>query len=279
MSIEKVSSNKMHGGWQHVYQHEAKTVQCPMTFGLYLPPQAESEKVPALVWLSGLTCTEQNFVTKAGAQRVAAELGIAIIAPDTSPRGEGIPDDEAYDMGQGAGFYLNATQAPWSSHFQMYDYITSELPQVLLQNFPLNGQFSISGHSMGGHGALSIYLKNSSSYQSCSAFSPIVAPSGVPWGKKAFTQYLGEDQARWAEYDACELIKAGFTSNTRILIDQGSADDFLQEQLRPELFKRACELAGQPLELNIREGYDHSYYFMASYIEAHLRFHRAFLQG
>ena len=277
MSVEKISSNKMHGGWQHVYRHEAETVNCPMTFGLYLPPQAEHVNVPALVWLSGLTCTEQNFVTKAGAQRIASELGIAIIAPDTSPRGEGVADDEAYDMGQGAGFYLNSTQAPWSSHFQMYDYIAEELPKVMLENFPLNGQFSISGHSMGGHGALTIYLKNISRYQSCSAFSPIVAPGQVPWGRKAFCAYLGGDELAWAQYDATELVKSGHVSDIPILIEQGGADDFLEEQLRPEIFRAACEGAGQPLELNIREGYDHSYYFMASFIAAHLRFHAGYL--
>lgn len=279
MSLETVSSNKMHGGWQHVVTHDANTVNCPMTFGIFLPPQAEQGKVPALLWLSGLTCTDQNFVTKAGAQRVAAELGIAIIAPDTSPRGEGVADDEAYDMGQGAGFYLNSSQAPWSSHFQMYDYITQELPDVLLNNFPLDGRFSISGHSMGGHGALTIYLKNTTKYQSCSAFSPIVAPSQVPWGQKAFTGYLGDDQSSWAEYDATELVKSGHTSGTPILIEQGGADDFLEEQLKPEIFKAACQAAGQPLTLNIRDGYDHSYYFMASYIEAHLRFHHQYLGG
>jgi S-formylglutathione hydrolase len=277
MNIEKISSNKMHGGWQDVYQHAAKTVNCPMRFGIFLPPQAQQMEVPALIWLSGLTCTEQNFISKAGAQRVAAELGMAIIAPDTSPRGEDVPDDEAYDMGQGAGFYLNATQAPWSDHFQMYDYICTELPQVLLQNFPLNGQFSISGHSMGGHGALSIYLKNLENYKSCSAFSPIVAPSQVPWGQKVFTEYLGEDRSAWAGYDATELLNSGCAGETPILIDQGSADDFLKEQLRPDLFESACLAAGQPLELNIREGYDHSYYFIASFIESHVRFHYACL--
>jgi S-formylglutathione hydrolase len=277
MNIKKLSSNKMHGGWQDVYQHAATSVNCPMTFGVFLPPQARQVEVPALIWLSGLTCTEQNFISKAGAQRVAAELGMAIIAPDTSPRGEGVPDDEAYDMGQGAGFYLNATRAPWSSHYQMYDYIRRELPQVLLQNFPLNGQFSISGHSMGGHGALSIYLKSREYYKSCSAFSPIVAPSQVPWGQKVFAEYLGEDRSSWAEYDATELLDSACAGEISILIDQGSADDFLVQQLRPELFERACLASGQPLELNIREGYDHSYYFIASFIESHVRFHYAHL--
>jgi S-formylglutathione hydrolase len=277
MNLEQLSSTKIHGGWQQVYRHDAETVNCPMNFGVFLPPQAQKRKVPALIWLSGLTCTEQNFITKAGAQRVAAELGMAIIVPDTSPRGEAVADEDAYDIGQGAGFYLNATQPPWSAHFQMYDYICAELPGILLENFSLNGVFSISGHSMGGHGALSIYLKNPSSYQSCSAFSPIVAPTQVAWGQKIFTEYLGENQALWAEYDATQLIKSGAGSQTPILIDQGSADDFLQTQLRPELFEQACKEAGQLLELNMHEGYDHSYYFIASYIEAHLRFHWAFL--
>ena len=277
--MDQVSTNKMHGGWQNVYQHEAKTVQCPMSFGVFLPPQSKNDKVPALIWLSGLTCTEQNFVTKAGAQRMAAELGMAIIAPDTSPRGEGVADDEAYDLGQGAGFYINATQAPWSRHFQMDDYITEELPELLMKNFPLNGQFSISGHSMGGHGALSLYLKDSSRYQSCSAFSPIIAPSQVPWGQKIFTEYLGEDESNWTQHDATALIEAGRGTGRTILIDQGGADDFLETQLKPEIFKQACAKADQPLELNIREGYDHSYFFIASFIESHLRFHGQYLQA
>ena len=277
MNLEQISSTKIFGGWQQVYQHDAESLSCAMKFAVFLPPQAQHHKVPALIWLSGLTCTEQNFISKAGAQRVAAEIGMAIIVPDTSPRGENVPDEDAYDIGQGAGFYLNATQAPWSANFKMYDYICVELPPVLLEKFPLNGLFSISGHSMGGHGALSIYLKNPSDYRSCSAFAPIVAPAQVPWGQKVFTEYLGEDRALWAGYDATQLIKSGAGSQTPILIDQGTADDFLQTQLRPELFEQACKEAGQPLELNMREGYDHSYYFIASYIEAHLRFHWNYL--
>jgi S-formylglutathione hydrolase len=249
-----------------------------MRFAIYLPPQAEHGKVPVLYWLSGLTCTDENFATKAGAQRVAAELGMAIVMPDTSPRGLNLPgEDDAYDFGSGAGFYLNATQAPWAGHYNMYDYVVTELPEQVNANFAVDGErVSISGHSMGGHGALTIALKNPDRYRSVSAFSPIVAPSQVPWGQKAFTGYLGDDKEAWQQYDATELVRQRQLSG-EILIDQGGADDFLAEQLQPNLFEAACKEAGQKLTLRLQPGYDHSYFFIASFIEEHLRFHASSL--
>jgi len=258
--------------------HESIACGCPMRFGIYLPPQAKQGNVPVLYWLSGLTCTDENFATKAGAQRVAAELGIAIVMPDTSPRGLNLPgEDESYDFGSGAGFYLNATQAPWAGHYNMYDYVVTELPALINEHFPVAGErVSISGHSMGGHGALTIALKNADVYRSVSAFAPIVAPTRCPWGTKALAGYLGTNQSSWAEYDATELVQANQFNGT-ILIDQGEADDFLQEQLQPERFADACRVAGQALELRMQPGYDHSYFFIASFIEDHLRFHAAAL--
>lgn len=268
--LTQVSSQTSFGGVQSVHTHQSALQQCTMQFGVYLPPQAKTEKVPCLLWLSGLTCTEQNFVTKAGAQRAAAELGMAIICPDTSPRGDDVADDEAYDLGKGAGFYLTATEAPWSAHFKMDAYILDELMPQVESAFPVNGKWSISGHSMGGHGALTMYLKNSERFRSCSAFSPIVAPSEVPWGQKALTAYLGEKSAAWDEHDASVLVKKSPTK-TKILIDQGLDDQFLAEQLQPEIFEKACEAAGQPCKVRRQEGYDHSYYFIASFVEDHLR--------
>jgi len=249
-----------------------------MRFGIYLPPQAKAGKVPVLYWLSGLTCTDENFATKAGAQRVAAELGIAIVMPDTSPRGLDLPgENDSYDFGSGAGFYLNATQAPWAGHYNMYDYVVDELPALVNEHFPVDGQrTSISGHSMGGHGALTIALKNPDRYRSVSAFAPIAAPTQCPWGEKALMGYLGADRAGWLQYDATELVKTAQLPG-EILIDQGGADDFLQEQLKPELFEQACRASGQRLLLRLQPGYDHSYFFIASFIEEHLRFHGAAL--
>jgi len=248
-----------------------------MRFAVFTPPEAQHGPgpFPVLYWLSGLTCTEENFIAKAGAQRVAAELGLVIVAPDTSPRGEGVPDDPngAYDFGLGAGFYLDATEALWSKHYNMYAYITAELPKLIEQEFPVDpARAGIFGHSMGGHGALTIHLKNPDKFKTCSAFAPIVAPSQVPWGKKAFSNYLGSDEKAWAAYDATALV-AQSPSAAEILIDQGTADQFLEEQLRPELFAAACQKAGQELTLRMQDGYDHSYYFIAIFMEDHLRWH------
>ena len=245
-----------------------------MTFGIYLPPQAETKPCPVLYWLSGLTCTEQNFVTKAGAQAYAAKYGIAIVAPDTSPRGCNIPgEDDDWDFGSGAGFYVNATQAPWSQHYRMYDYVVSELPTLVREQFPIDAsRQGIFGHSMGGHGALIVALKNPGMFRSVSAFAPIVAPSQVPWGQKAFCNYLGENLLDWEAYDASVLVKH---TDTRlpILIDQGEADPFLTEQLRPELFDVACAAVDYPLQLRLHPHYDHSYFFIASLMEDHIRHH------
>lgn len=274
--MERLERHAVFAGWQEVYKHQATTLKCAMNFSIYIPPHATGEKLPVLYWLSGLTCNEQNFITKAGAQKYAAQHKIILVAPDSSPRGEGVADDAAYDLGQGAGFYLNATEAPWAEHYQMYDYIVDELPALIDANFPSNGQQSIMGHSMGGHGALLIGLRNPERYQSISAFAPIVAPTQVPWGKKAFTAYLGTDETLWKAYDAVELVQASQVQ-LPILIDQGGADNFLAEQLKPELFVQACNDRDYPLTLNIQEGYDHSYYFIASFIEQHIRFHANFL--
>lgn len=274
--MERLERHAVFAGWQEVYKHQATTLKCAMNFSIYIPPHATGEKLPVLYWLSGLTCNEQNFITKAGAQKYAAQHKIILVAPDSSPRGEGVADDAAYDLGQGAGFYLNATEAPWAEHYQMYDYIVDELPALIDANFPSNGQQSIMGHSMGGHGALLIGLRNPERYQSISAFAPIVAPTQVPWGKKAFTAYLGTDETLWKAYDAVELVQASQVQ-LPILIDQGGADNFLAEQLKPELFVQACNNRDYPLTLNIQEGYDHSYYFIASFIEQHIHFHANFL--
>ncbi|GLX85364.1 S-formylglutathione hydrolase [Thalassotalea loyana] len=275
--LEKLSENKVFGGLHQQYSHQSSTNNCQMRFAVYLPPGAsEAHNVPVLYWLSGLTCTDENFMQKAGAFKVASELGIAIVAPDTSPRGEGVADDEHYDLGQGAGFYVNATQAPWAEHFNMYDYVTSELPSLIERHFPVNQNKSISGHSMGGHGALMIGLRNNTRYQSISAFSPIVNPIKCPWGIKAFTAYLGDSQQDWFAYDTCELLKSA-TVSTPILIDQGDADQFLAEQLNTQTFiDIAAQLEGD-ITVRMQEGYDHSYYFIASFIEEHLGFHAKYL--
>lgn len=274
--MERLERHASFGGWQEVYKHESEVLKCSMNFSIYIPPFDDNEKLPVIYWLSGLTCNEQNFITKAGAQKYAAEHKVIIVAPDTSPRGEDIPDDEGYDLGQGAGFYVNATKEPWSKNYRMYDYIVDELRALINQNFPTNKVQSIMGHSAGGHGALVIGLRNPDIYKSISAFSPIVAPSQVPWGKKAFTTYLGEDQALWSNYDAVELIKSS-SLKTPILVDQGTEDSFLKEQLKPELLGNVCRDKDYAITLNMRAGYDHSYYFIASFIEEHVRFHLNYL--
>lgn len=273
MTVENISVNKSFGGWHKQYSHHSKTLNCAMRFAIYLPPQSSNgKKVPVLYWLSGLTCTDENFMQKAGAQRMAAELGIAIVAPDTSPRGDDVADDAGYDLGKGAGFYVNATQAPWNRHYRMYDYVVNELPELIESMFPVSDKRSIAGHSMGGHGALVIAMRNPQAYQSVSAFSPITNPVNCPWGKKAFTAYLGRDTTTWAEYDASLLMRQA-TEFVPALVDQGEADDFLIEQLKPEVLEAAANVSGYPLTLNMQEGFDHSYYFIASFIENHLRFH------
>lgn len=273
MSIENLSSNKSFGGWHKQYSHVSTTLNCTMRFAIFLPPQASTgAKVPVLYWLSGLTCSDENFMQKAGAQRLAAELGMAIVAPDTSPRGEGVANDDSYDLGQGAGFYVNATQAPWNRHYQMYDYVVKELPELIESMFPVSNKRAIAGHSMGGHGALMIALRNPDRYQSVSAFSPINNPVNCPWGQKAFTAYLGKDTSTWRQYDASLLMREA-TQHVPALVDQGEADDFLAEQLQPEVLAAAARTNNYPLELRSHEGYDHSYYFIASFIEDHLRFH------
>lgn len=277
MNIENLSVNKSFGGWHKQYKHYAKTVNCDMRFAIYLPPQASNGvKVPVLYWLSGLTCTDENFMQKSGAQSIAAELGIAIVAPDTSPRGKNVANDDGYDLGQGAGFYVNATQSPWDRHFQMYDYIVKELPDVIEANFPVSNIRSIAGHSMGGHGALTIAMLNPDRYQSMSAFSPISNPINCSWGQKAFTAYLGKDKSIWNNYDSTELIKNA-EQFIPARVDQGLADDFLSEQLKPEQLVAAAKLNNYPLEMYLHEGYDHSYYFIASFIEEQLRFHSHYL--
>jgi len=272
--MKTISEQKCFDGVQGVYEHESETCQCPMRFGVFVPPQARDGAAPALTFLSGLTCTEENFVVKAGAQRIAAELGIIIVAADTSPRGDDVPDAEGeYDMGKGAGFYVDATEEPWARHYQMHSYVARELPRLIGENFPVDpARLGIFGHSMGGHGALTIHLKHPALYRSVSAFAPIVAPSQVPWGNKAFGHYLGNKAEEWAAYDAVTLVHKQ-PSDAHILIDQGDADGFLQEQLRPELFRDACERAGQPLTLRMQPNYDHSYFFIATFIEDHLRWH------
>ncbi|MDO6763313.1 S-formylglutathione hydrolase [Agarivorans sp. 1_MG-2023] len=271
--IELISENKSFGGWHKRYSHHASSLNGVATFAIYLPPQASANQpVPVLYWLSGLTCSDENFMQKAGAQRLAAELGIAIVAPDTSPRGNDVADDSGYDLGQGAGFYLNANQAPWSSHYQMYDYIVKELPALIESRFPVSNKRAISGHSMGGHGALTIALRNPQRYSSVSAFSPICNPSAVPWGQKAFKAYLGQDRQHWEQYDASLLMRKA-SQYVPALIDQGEADQFLLEQLKPEALIAAAKQSKYPLKVNMHAGYDHSYFFIASFIESHLAFH------
>ena len=270
--MQRIESHACHGGRQEVWSHPSAVLDCEMRFGIYLPPHAQRHACPVLYWLSGLTCSEQNFIVKAGAQRYAAEHGVILVAPDTSPRGEGVADAEGYDLGLGAGFYVNATQAPWSRHYRMYDYVVDELPALIDAHFPTTTARAISGHSMGGHGALMIALKNPGRYRSVSAFAPIVAPSQVPWGEKAFAAYLGDDRETWQAWDASALVReAG--ERMPLLVDQGDADEFLATQLKPELLQAACEQAGHPLRLRLQPGYDHSYYFIASFIGEHIAYH------
>ncbi len=278
MRIETLSETSCYGGKIGFYRHASRTNNCDMRFSVFVPPQAASGKVPVLTFLSGLTCSEENFMVKSGAQRVAAELGLMLVSPDTSPRGENVADDpdKDYDFGLGAGFYVNATQAPWSQHYQMYDYVTQELQQIVFGNFPGDAKrHGLTGHSMGGHGALVIGLRNPGMFKSLSAFAPICTTLGSPWGRKAMRNYLGDDTATWAPYDACEVARNVADAGTydRILVDQGKADPYLEEQLRPELLQAACNDSGLPLELRIHEGYDHGYYFISTFIEDHLNFH------
>lgn len=277
--MERIEHHASFGGRQEVWRHASSTLGCDMRLGVYLPPAAlAGQPCPVVVWLSGLTCTEQNFITKAGAQAHAARLGLIVVAPDTSPRGDGVANDPGYDLGQGAGFYLNATQAPWTPHFRMEDYVVDELPAAVAQHFPTNGRQSICGHSMGGHGALTLALRHPGRYASVSAFSPIVAPSQVPWGQKALRAYLGDDPAAWAAHDTVALV-AHATERLPLLVDQGEDDEFLATQLRPELLEAACAAAGHPLTLRRHAGYDHSYYFIASFIGEHLAHHAQALRA
>ncbi len=281
IGLETINEYACFGGKQGFYRHTSAETKTPMRFAVFTPPQATKGKVPIVWFLAGLTCTEENFTVKAGAQRVAAELGLMLVAPDTSPRGEGVPGDpdNSYDFGLGAGFYLDATQAPWSTHYRMYSYITRELPDVIAKHFPANMQRQgIAGHSMGGHGALTIALKNPKQYSSVSAFAPIVAPSQVPWGQKALGRYLGEDRAAWRAYDTVALIEDGHRV-PKMLIDQGDADKFLKEQLQPERLADVCKAKGIECQLRLQPGYDHSYYFIASFVEDHLRWHAAALKA
>ncbi|MFN3199014.1 MAG: S-formylglutathione hydrolase [Bradymonadia bacterium] len=270
--MKRLSSTASFGGRQEVWQHDSETLGVPMKFGIYLPQQVAKGPRPMLTYLSGLTCTEQNVITKGGFQQECSTYGVVMLTPDTSPRGEQVPDDEAWDLGQGAGFYLNATQAPWSTHYKMYDYVLEELPALVRAHFPVSDREGITGHSMGGHGALVLALRNPGRYTSVSAFAPIVAPSQVHWGRKAFTQYLGDDRERWKAYDATDLV-AHAEERLPILIDQGLADGFLDEQLQPQRFAEACQAAGHPLNLRLHEGYDHSYYFIATFAGEHVIHH------
>ena len=283
--VEEIGSNLSFGGQQLRYRHHSNILNCDMTFSIYLPPQAKQAPVPVLYWLSGLTCSDENFVTKAGAQQHAAEYGIAIVCPDTSPRGEGVPDDEegSYDFGLGAGFYVNATEEPWATHYQMYDYVVEELPALINAEFPVDGsKVAISGHSMGGHGALTVALKNPERYCSVSAFSPICSPINCPWGQKALSNYIGdESQGHWNSQDTVELVKTAddqLKQSMPVLVDQGDADNFLAEQLNTQLLIDTAEQVGFPMQIRFQSGYDHSYFFIASLIGEHIRFHSNYLR-
>jgi len=278
--MEQIGANKCFGGRQLRYRHTSKVLACDMTFSIFLPPQVESANVPVVYWLSGLTCSDENFVAKAGAQRYAAQLGLAIVAPDTSPRGEGVPDDPdgAWDFGLGAGFYVNATQEPWRRHYRMYDYIVDELPALISAGFAVDSsRTGISGHSMGGHGALTIALKNPGRFKSVTAFAPICSPLRCPWGEKALGNYLGPDRDGWREYDTTALL-AQSGERLPVLVDQGDADNFLVEQLNTPLLEQACIEAAYPMTIRMQKGYDHSYFFIASFIGEHLAFHAGYLQ-
>jgi S-formylglutathione hydrolase len=278
--MKTISEHKCFGGVQGYYAHASKEIGLEMKFSVFQPPQAKSGKAPVLYYLAGLTCTEETFAIKAGAQRIAAQLGLMLIAPDTSPRGANIPGEaDSWDFGVGAGFYVDATREPWSKHYRMYSYVTRELTQLIAGKFPADtARQGIFGHSMGGHGALVCALRNPGQYRSLSAFAPIAAPMRCPWGKKAFKGYLGEDQAQWRDYDASELVKRAQFPGT-ILVDQGLADKFLADQLYPEVFEAACRESGQKLTLRRQEGYDHGYFFISTFMEYHLRHHASQLKA
>jgi len=280
MALQTLSEHACFGGVQGFYQHDSSTIGVPMRLGVYRPPQALSGPGPALIYLAGLTCNEETFAIKAGAQRVAAQLGLMLVTPDTSPRGTGVAGaDASWDFGTAAGFYLDATQAPWAPHWRMESYVTQELPALLAQHFALQpGLLGLFGHSMGGHGALTLALRHPGLFSSVSALAPIAAPMQCPWGVKAFSGYLGDDRSTWAAHDATELVKAGARCPP-LLVDQGLADKFLAEQLHPQLFEAACAAAGQPLTLRRHEGFDHGYYFIASVVEDHLRHHSSTLNA
>ncbi|MED5374418.1 MAG: S-formylglutathione hydrolase [Myxococcota bacterium] len=276
--MERIESKACFGGRQEVWRHDSKVLGVPMNFAVYLPPQVADGPRPALWYLSGLTCSEQNVITKGGFQQHCARHGIVLICPDTSPKGEGVADAEGWDLGQAASFYLNATQAPWKAHYQMETYLTQELPALIAEHFPVSGKQGITGHSMGGHGALVLGLREPGRFSSISAFSPIVNPSGVPWGQKAFSAYLGADEDTWAQWDATRLLD-GVSERQPILIDQGQADSFLGPQLQPEVFQAACERLGHPLTLRMQPGYDHSYYFVSTFAGDHVDWHAKALLG
>lgn len=272
--MELLEEHRCFEGRQQRWRHDSRVLNCSMTFSIFLPPVRENTPPPVLYWLSGLTCNDENFTFKAGAQRVASELGIALVMPDTSPRGDDVADADGYDLGKGAGFYLNATEQPWAAHYRMYDYLRDELPTLIQSEFSVSDRQAISGHSMGGHGALIMALKNPSRFTSVSAFAPIVNPTKVPWGQKAFSAYLGADAAAWQQWDSCLLMQASQGADAiPTLIDQGDADQFLAEQLQPARLAEAARQSAWPLTLRVQPGYDHSYYFIASFIEDHLRFH------
>jgi len=279
--MERLSKTCSFGGYVERYQHQSESTQTQMTFSIYLPPQVAQHAVPVLYWLSGLTCTDENFMQKAGAQRIAAELGIAIVSCDTSPRGTDLPGEhESYDFGSGAGFYINATQAPWDQYYRMYDYVQQELPSIISSHFSVSDQCSISGHSMGGHGALTMALNNPDQYQSVSAFAPICHPVNSPWGKKVFGKYLGDDETQWQQYDTCLLIEKMMMQEKKkipLFVDQGTVDTFLEEQLQPSALQALCDKYQYPLTLRWQPGYDHSYFFIESFIEDHLRYHAKYL--
>lgn len=279
MTIETVETHKAHGGVQGVYRHQSTATGGTMTFAVFMPPQAAQGPVPFVTYLSGLTCTHANVMDKGEYRQAAAALGLAVVCPDTSPRGEGVANDEAYDLGQGAGFYVDATEAPWAPHFRMWSYVTEELPALIAANFAVDpARQGITGHSMGGHGALTVALRHPGRFKAVSAFAPIVAPAQVPWGQKAFPAYLGPDQAAWRRHDAVALIEDG-ARLPEILVDQGTADSFLEGQLKPHLLQAACDKAGIALTLRLQEGYDHSYHFISTFMADHLAWHAARLKG
>ncbi len=275
MTLTTISTNLSHGGVQGVYSHASTSTNTDMTFSVFVPPHKEGETLPIIWYLSGLTCTHANVTDKGEFREACARLGVILIAPDTSPRGENVPDDpdKSWDFGLGAGFYVDATQAPFDKHYKMRTYLEKELPELIVSSFPVDmSRQSIMGHSMGGHGALTIGLRNSDRFKSVSAFAPIVSPLNCPWGEKALTGYIGPDKSNWREYDSCALIEDGARVSD-LLVDQGSKDNFLEEQLKPELLKSACETAGQKLTLRMQEGYDHSYYFISTFMADHIEWH------